>query len=47
MRRGDGEVTVGSGSGVDMTVFSFHPVKTIATGEGGAVTTSDDEFGDG
>ena len=26
----------------DMTVFSFHPVKTITTGEGGAVTTNDD-----
>ena len=25
----------------DMTVFSFHPVKTITTGEGGAVTTND------
>ena len=24
----------------DMTVFSFHPVKTITTGEGGAVTTN-------
>lgn len=24
----------------DMTVFSFHPVKTIATGEGGAITTN-------
>jgi UDP-4-amino-4,6-dideoxy-N-acetyl-beta-L-altrosamine transaminase len=24
-----------------MTVFSFHPVKTIATGEGGMVTTND------
>jgi UDP-4-amino-4,6-dideoxy-N-acetyl-beta-L-altrosamine transaminase len=24
-----------------MTVFSFHPVKTIATGEGGMVTTAD------
>ncbi|MFA5123127.1 UDP-4-amino-4,6-dideoxy-N-acetyl-beta-L-altrosamine transaminase [Zavarzinia sp.] len=24
-----------------MTVFSFHPVKTITTGEGGAVTTND------
>jgi dTDP-4-amino-4,6-dideoxygalactose transaminase len=24
-----------------MTVFSFHPVKTVATGEGGAVTTND------
>lgn len=26
----------------DMTVFSFHPVKTITTGEGGAVTTNDE-----
>ncbi len=25
----------------DMTVFSFHPVKTITTGEGGAITTND------
>ncbi|CAA6604950.1 4-keto-6-deoxy-N-Acetyl-D-hexosaminyl-(Lipid carrier) aminotransferase [Rhodospirillaceae bacterium LM-1] len=25
-----------------MTTFSFHPVKTIAMGEGGAVTTNDD-----
>jgi UDP-4-amino-4,6-dideoxy-N-acetyl-beta-L-altrosamine transaminase len=25
----------------DMAVFSFHPVKSIATGEGGAVTTND------
>jgi perosamine synthetase len=25
----------------DMTVFSFHPVKAITTGEGGAVTTRD------
>lgn len=28
----------------DMTVFSFHPVKTITTGEGGAVTTNDDNL---
>lgn len=28
----------------DMTVFSFHPVKTITTGEGGAVTTNDEKF---
>lgn len=28
----------------DMTVFSFHPVKTITTGEGGAVTTNSDEL---
>lgn len=26
----------------DMTVFSFHPVKTLTTGEGGAVTTNDE-----
>lgn len=26
----------------DMTVFSFHPVKTITTAEGGAVTTNDE-----
>lgn len=26
----------------DMTVFSFHPVKTITTGEGGVVTTNDE-----
>ncbi len=25
----------------DMTVFSFHPVKTITSGEGGAITTND------
>lgn len=29
------------GSISDMTEFSFHPVKTITTGEGGAVTTND------
>ena len=28
----------------DMTVFSFHPVKTITTGEGGAVTTNSKEL---
>jgi UDP-4-amino-4,6-dideoxy-N-acetyl-beta-L-altrosamine transaminase len=28
----------------DMTIFSFHPVKTITTGEGGAVTTNSKEF---
>jgi UDP-4-amino-4,6-dideoxy-N-acetyl-beta-L-altrosamine transaminase len=27
---------------VDMTVFSFHPVKTITCGEGGAITTNDE-----
>lgn len=28
----------------DMTVLSFHPVKSITTGEGGAVLTNDDRF---
>lgn len=32
---------VGSCCYSDMAVFSFHPVKTIATGEGGAITTND------
>jgi UDP-4-amino-4,6-dideoxy-N-acetyl-beta-L-altrosamine transaminase len=30
---------IGSSHDSDMTVFSFHPVKTIAAGEGGAVLT--------
>ena len=28
----------------DMTTFSFHPVKPITTGEGGAVTTNNEDF---
>lgn len=32
------------GSISDMTEFSFHPVKTITTGEGGAVTTNNKEL---
>lgn len=32
---------VGSCSHSDMTVFSFHAVKTITAGEGGAITTND------
>ena len=35
---------VGSCSYSDMTTFSFHPVKTITTGEGGAITTNDPEL---
>ena len=30
------------GSCADMTCFSFHPVKHVTTGEGGAITTDDD-----
>jgi len=32
---------IGSCKYSDMTIFSFHPVKTITTGEGGAITTND------
>jgi UDP-4-amino-4,6-dideoxy-N-acetyl-beta-L-altrosamine transaminase len=35
---------VGSGAYADMSVFSFHPVKPITTGEGGAVVTNDNEL---
>ena len=36
--------SVGSGAYADMSVFSFHPVKPITTGEGGVVVTNDDEL---
>ena len=32
------------GNNADMTIFSFHPVKHITTGEGGAITTNDKEL---
>ena len=32
------------GSLADMTCFSFHPVKTITGGEGGAITTNNEAF---
>ena len=42
-RQRDGEISpIGDGRLTRMTAFSFHPVKTIAMGEGGAVTTNDD-----
>lgn len=34
--------TIGDQAFCDMTVYSFHPVKTVTTGEGGAVSTNDD-----
>lgn len=33
-----------NGSIADMTTFSFHPVKTVTSGEGGAVTTNSKEL---
>ncbi len=38
------QVAVGSCVHSDMAVFSFHPVKTIAMGEGGMITTNDQEI---
>lgn len=34
----------GNGKLADMTVFSFHPVKHIACGEGGMITTNNEEL---
>ena len=45
MYKADGTgVAVGSARHAAMTAFSFHAVKSIAMGEGGAVTTNDDEL---
>lgn len=41
---GDERHSIGSNAFSDVTTFSFHPVKTIAMGEGGAVTTNDPEI---
>lgn len=35
---------VGNCENSDMTIFSFHPVKTITTAEGGAITTNSKEL---
>lgn len=37
---------VAAGALADLSVFSFHPVKHIATGEGGMITTSDQALRD-
>ncbi len=36
----------GNGVYADLTVFSFHPVKHLATGEGGMITTNDKDLYD-
>ncbi len=38
------EWRIGGHPWADMTVFSFHPVKTMTTGEGGMLVTDNDEF---
>lgn len=35
---------IGSSAYSDMTIFSFHPVKTITTGEGGIITTNSESL---
>ncbi|MCD6231209.1 UDP-4-amino-4,6-dideoxy-N-acetyl-beta-L-altrosamine transaminase [Candidatus Aerophobetes bacterium] len=40
----DNWVKVGNCRYSDMTIFSFHPVKSITTGEGGAVLTNNKKF---
>lgn len=39
-----GAALAGSCSHSDMAAFSFHPVKTVAMGEGGALTTNDEKL---
>lgn len=34
----------GNGNFANLSIFSFHPVKHIATGEGGMITTNDEEL---
>lgn len=38
------EHVIGSNSFSDITTFSFHPVKTVAMGEGGAITTQNPQI---
>ncbi|TAN55181.1 MAG: UDP-4-amino-4,6-dideoxy-N-acetyl-beta-L-altrosamine transaminase [Magnetospirillum sp.] len=40
----DGWHPTGACGASDMAVFSFHPVKTVAMGEGGAITTRDERL---
>jgi UDP-4-amino-4,6-dideoxy-N-acetyl-beta-L-altrosamine transaminase len=39
-----GASLIGANAHCDLSVFSFHPVKAIAMGEGGAVTTNDPDL---
>lgn len=43
--KANGEISrCGSGEFADLAIFSFHPVKHIATGEGGMITTNNEEL---
>jgi UDP-4-amino-4,6-dideoxy-N-acetyl-beta-L-altrosamine transaminase len=39
-----GKYNCGSGDFAELSIFSFHPVKHIATGEGGMITTNNEEL---
>jgi UDP-4-amino-4,6-dideoxy-N-acetyl-beta-L-altrosamine transaminase len=39
-----GKYNCGSGDFAELAIFSFHPVKHIATGEGGMITTNNEEL---
>jgi UDP-4-amino-4,6-dideoxy-N-acetyl-beta-L-altrosamine transaminase len=41
---GERAIPIGSCQHSDMAVFSFHPVKAITSGEGGAITTNDPQL---
>lgn len=38
------QISAGSGIYADLAIFSFHPVKHIAAGEGGMITTNDEQL---
>ena len=38
------KIKAGSGGYADLAIFSFHPVKHIAAGEGGIITTNDEQL---
>lgn len=42
IKSNDQESMCGSGEFADLAIFSFHPVKHIASGEGGMITTNDE-----
>ncbi|MCA1561329.1 MAG: UDP-4-amino-4,6-dideoxy-N-acetyl-beta-L-altrosamine transaminase [Acidobacteria bacterium] len=44
--RGPDGITIGSGVFADVTTLSFHPVKAITTGEGGAILTNREDLAD-
>ena len=44
IRGGAVEHRCGDGSLADLAIFSFHPVKHIASGEGGMITTNDEKL---